>query len=86
MLKPRWQLTDWKKVFLTDIFGFSSKSELLSFDWLGDKSALKAIEKDSEPRLVGEHLYVGKTLNLPKFASAYIENHRSAAIHDSVEL
>lgn len=50
------QLTDWKK-FFDRHFGFSSKSELLSFDWLGDKSALKAIEKRFEPRLVGEHLY-----------------------------
>ena len=47
--------TDWKKYFDRHL-GDLTKSELLSFDWLGDKSALKAIEKRFEPRLIGEHL------------------------------
>ena len=50
------QKTNWQKFFDRHL-GECTKSELLAFDWLGDKSALKAIEKRFEPRLVGEHLY-----------------------------
>lgn len=66
------QKTDWQKFFDRHMSD-SPKSELLSFDWCGDKSALKAIERRFQPYLVGQHLYWRNPVTAQQICIGYID-------------